>query len=133
MNKAREITLAPEFISIFALEAFILADTILGGDRKNCILIMATELFDNIIRHAQGLKGDISFRMENGDDMGCRFFISYKSSNFGELVTCCSSSGLYYDEKLRLYRGLGLVMCRNLALEIGFEPGPETDRIIVSL
>ncbi len=133
MYECREITLAPEPMSIFELESFILSEDILDEDRKHRVLIMATELFDNIVRYAQCLKGTISFRMEAGGDSGFRFIIGYTSSNFDSLVECSRDSGRYYDETLRLYRGLGLVMCRNLARDIVFEPGTETDRIIVSL
>ncbi|MDR2898023.1 MAG: hypothetical protein LBU99_04340 [Spirochaetaceae bacterium] len=144
MYKAYEIALAPEFVSTLALEAFIMTNDIPKGDKKDRVLIMATELFDNIVRHSRDLAGEISFRLEEDvplregvpfseGESGCRLIISYKSSNFEELMACSRCSARYYDQKLGLYRGLGLVMCRNLARDMVFEPGSEADRIIVSL
>lgn len=125
---------APDFASLDALEGFVLACPLLEGGDRSRALIVITEYFDNIVMHGKCPRGSfVSVRISRGRARGVapakpepgrvRISISYRSATFSRMVAAHGSVRPYYDRESRRYRGLGLLMCRNLARDVKYRKG----------
>ncbi len=119
---------APDFASLDALERFVLSCPLLEGGERNRALIVVTEYFDNIVMHGKCPPGSlVSVRISRGRARGdagqVRILISYRSETFGRMVEAHGSARPYYDRGSRRYRGLGLLMCRNIARNVTYKKG----------
>lgn len=121
-NRQCRIRLAPDYANLPVLESFVMNCPLLEGGETHRAMLVVTEYFDNIVMHGKGLsKGpvDISVR-KNGR---VRIALSYRTSNFGDVIAADASAKPYFDSVTRRYRGLGLRMCQNLSAGISYRQG----------
>lgn len=126
------IRLKPDFANLPILEQFITRCPFLDETEINRAMVVITEYFDNIVSHSHCL-------------FGCRVFISlsrnsvtrilfrYQTFNFGEMLRAVRHTTPHYDVESKRYRGLGLLMCRNLSSEIMYKKGLFKSSILIIL
>lgn len=122
-----------EPVEIMRLEGGIRALPFLADDERNRLLIVASEIFDNIITYSSRLRcRSVTMRVSKGEALTLTFF--FKSSNFSLFAANeKESERRYFDKRATRYRGLGLTMCRNLSRSMRFRPGVFSDSVIISL
>jgi hypothetical protein len=60
-------------------------------------------------------------------------FIKYPTRNFSDMVRASQSTKPYFDPETGRYRGLGLLMCRNLSSSIEYKKGLFKSSVIIIL
>ena len=107
----------------------------LSPAERNRLKLAGGEILDNIIKHASPLAARrIQARASrSGDSILLGFF--FRSPGFAAFA---SSDGPWstdaeplFDPSHRRWRGIGLLMCRNLAKKVAFRPGASMDRIFL--
>lgn len=121
---------APDFANLDTLERFVLACPLLDGSERNRALLVVTEYFDNIVMHGKCPTGSfVSVRIVRARARGMatggtvRILITYRSPTFARMVAAHGTAQPYFDEASRRYRGLGLLMCRNIAKHVSYRKG----------
>jgi len=126
------ISLAPDFANLPVLEKFIAACPFLDASEINRALLVTTEFFDNIVAHSRCFNaGKVAITLEKAAAVIIR--LSYRTCNFLEMVRADGTTKPYFDGADRRYRGLGLLMCRNLAGGIHYRKGLLKSSIIIIL
>lgn len=116
---------------LMRLDAFVRALSFLSVDERDRLLIVASEIFDNVISYSDRLRcRAVTIRVSKGAALRASFF--FKSSNFSVFARSeRDAEKRYFDEEKDRYRGLGLTMCRNLTSSMRFRPGLASDAITV--
>ena len=129
MGRRATVTLAGSPEEGLRLEAFI--DSLgLPQDQRSRLLIVATELFENVCRHS-GLIGDrVTVSVRRGGAM--TLLILFKSSGFAEYVRSGGGIEPRYSRAEKRYRGLGTRMVKNLSQSVHLHPGTDTDGYLVT-
>ncbi len=133
MGDVKRLLLAPSFSNIIELENFI-ADLRISDsdDKKSAVLIVATEIFSNIVEHAYIPEGEkVLLEIKEGDFIGIKF--SYMTINFDDLLQALKNPHLYLDIISNRYRGLGLFMVNNLARHVDYKKSEYKSSICVIL
>lgn len=120
--------------SILDFEAFVDSLSFLTGGERDRLKLAGGEIFDNIVKHASPVAGGhliarAARRSESGSVL-LGFYFS--SKNFGPIAAESAQeveAKPIFDPAHRRWRGIGLVMCRNLARCVSFRPGEDMDRI----
>lgn len=116
-----KIVLTPSSASILLLEHFILSKKFYSAIDQNKMLLIFTEIFENIIVHNKfkfTTKVVIKVSVQKK-----RILFRYWSQNFYNLLYADGHTIPWFDTKLKRYRGLGLRMCRNMASQILYKKG----------
>lgn len=128
-----EIRLAPVLANLIPLEEFIRECPFLDGNEKNHALLVSTEYFDNIARYGKCFvpyRVSICVSKENGQ---VQIVMKYRTGNFLEMVSAVGTTEPHYDAVDDRYRGLGLLMCKNLSTNIEYKKGLFKSSIIIIL
>lgn len=117
--------------SVFALEEFVDSLDFLGRRERERLKLAGDEILDNLVRHSAPLKGGgITVRAaRRGDKIILGFF--FRSPGFASFAASCGDPLPLFDPNHRRWRGIGMVMCRNLADSINLRPGSLLDRIFL--
>ncbi len=131
MQDLHQIVLDPCLSNILEIENLINSSEILTHHNKSAAaLIVATEVFDNIVEHAQMPDGEkVCVSISENSYVEIEF--SYKTSNFDELLEAVKHPKRYIDNVSHRYRGLGLLMVRNLVVDINYQYGSEKSSILI--
>jgi hypothetical protein len=133
--------LSPDREGVFAFEEFIDGLPFLSPREANAMKLAGGELFDNLIRHASPLDGN-SVRLRaarRGSGPYLAFF--FKSPKFEPyaLAHAAAREGgqnlveePFFDPAIGRWRGIGLLMCRNLSSGLYLRSGARLDRIYIS-
>ena len=115
------------------IEPFIRSIGFLDRGERNRLVIVATEIFDNIITHSRPPPGSrVIVRVRK--DSGLWLVFWFKSPDFARFAAAEGrDSRPYFDPESKRYRGLGLSMCRNLSQSIRFRHGERSDSIIIRI
>jgi anti-sigma regulatory factor (Ser/Thr protein kinase) len=118
--------------ALLGLEAFISSVPWLSQDEKNRALIIAGETFDNIVCHSD-LRSyhRIRVRVSKGRDV--RLLILFKDPGFKRFARNVPEIKPYFDSTQHRYRGLGVLMCKELSRSIRYRAGSRYDSILVIL
>jgi len=94
--------------------------------------LVGLELFDNLVRHAGPLRGGV--RMRYGEDASGRMSLafSFRSRRFRAWLKAPGPSLPSWSPAEKRWRGLGLIMVRNLSSRVEHRSGPSGDRIVVT-
>lgn len=119
---------------VFAFERFVDGLAFAGAGERNRLKLAGSEIFDNIMHHATPLEdGTVIVRAAR---RGGSLFLAFhfKSRTFAAYAASCADEGAdaegpTFDRERRRWRGIGLRMCRNLALSVRFRSGGRLDRI----
>lgn len=128
----RQLRLVPEYANIPVLESFINTCDFLTDDAKNRLTLIATEIFDNIVSHNRFPFSNV-VKVSVAREGGTRLRIVYGTFNFGEMIRANRVVSPHFDRQSGRYRGIGLRMCRNLAVSVVFRRGLFRGAIIVTL
>ncbi|HTX71206.1 MAG TPA: hypothetical protein VMC79_00135 [Rectinemataceae bacterium] len=117
--------------SVLALEDFVDALEFLSRRERDRLKLAGDEILDNLIRHSAPLQGaGIAVRAaRRGDRIFLGFF--FRSPGFASFAARCADPLPLFDPTNRRWRGIGMVMCRNLAESISLRPGSLVDRIFM--
>lgn len=127
-----KLILKPEFENIYYVEKLINASLNIPDDKRNVALIIATEMFDNIVEHSHGpVDGYIVLTISHRQKTKITF--SYETTNFQDLIEGVRHSRPHYDPQARRYRGMGLRMTRYLASHVVYQEANPVSAIIVYL
>jgi hypothetical protein len=120
--------------SILAFEDFIEGLAFLAPRERDRIMVAGGEILDNIVKHSYPVeRRRIVARVRRGAGpiiLGF-FFRAHSFAAFAALDSLKGSPEPLYDPAHRRWRGIGLVMCRNLAGRVAFRPGERMDRIFL--
>jgi hypothetical protein len=126
--------------AILDFEDFVDGLGFLSDGERARLKLAGGEILDNIIKHASPVLGSPNggagrivaraARRGGAAFLGFYFrspgFAAFAASSASELAT-----KPLFDPAHRRWRGLGLVMCRNLARRVVFRPGEAMDRIFL--
>ncbi len=120
MKSTESISLTPCLPNLMQIESLITrhqAD--FSVSKKAAMLIAATEIFANIVEHAEIPEGrEVGITVSYRSKTFIRF--EYETANFDELLEKEKTQKTYFDKKTKRYRGLGLKMINNLAKNIEY-------------
>lgn len=121
--------------SILAFEDFVDALAFLSPGERNRLKLAGGEILDNIVKHASPLDFDrIRARASRrGSTILLGFY--FRAPGFAAFVGESGPGSAFaeplFDPARRRWRGIGLLMCRNLASRVAFRPGESMDRIFL--
>ncbi|HNY21073.1 MAG TPA: hypothetical protein PKO22_02875 [Treponemataceae bacterium] len=131
-GERRQEKLAPVLANLVALEGFVRDCDFLTPQERDKALLVATEYFENIVSYNKcPVTRDITVSVEKGRHL--TVVLSYSTCNFGELVRSSKSIRPHYDADIRRYRGLGLLMCKNIAKSIRYRKGLLNSSVLIIL
>jgi hypothetical protein len=120
--------------SILAFEDFVGGLGFLAPRERDRLMLAGGEILDNIVKHASPVeRRRVVARVRRGGDSILLGFY-FRAHSFAAFA---AEDGLYadpepfFDPAHRRWRGIGLVMCRNLARCVSFRPGELMDRIFL--
>lgn len=116
---------------ISQVENFILSLDKFTNMEKNKLMIVCTEVFENIIHHTRKLKSNVVLRIRKNKSISVLFY--YKSMRFDVFVSRIKDSKLYYDSKEKRYRGMGIRMCYNISQSIHYRITPKFNVIAITI
>ena len=126
--------------AVMDFEDFVDALGFLSRAERDRLKLAGGEILDNIVKHASPVAGPSSggigriavraARRAGSPGLAFYFrspaFSAFAASSASELAT-----KPLFDPAHRRWRGIGLVMCRNLARRVVFRPGEDMDRIFL--
>jgi hypothetical protein len=140
------IVLPSRLSSLMAFESFVNVLGFLSAPERRSVTIAGGEILDNIVKHAYPVDDDrialrVARRREGGPVLLGFYFRSPAFAAFaargeargdaraadGERLPFAREP--LFDPDKRRWRGIGLVMCRNLSRRVSFRPGESMDRI----
>jgi hypothetical protein len=129
------IRLAPAPESVPAFEEFVERLAFLSPRERARIKLAGDEIVDNIIRHSAPLERRrliVRIARRGGRPFMLFFFRASPSTAFADFASGYPDTVPLFDPARRRWRGMGLLMCRNLALKLTVRHGTMMDRIILS-
>jgi hypothetical protein len=129
------IRLAPVPESVSAFEDFADGLDFLSERERDRVKLAGGEILDNIVRHSAPLeRRRIALRAarRGGSPYLLFFFRSSSAQSFADFAAAYPGSAPLYDPARRRWRGMGLLMCRNLARKVTVRHGELMDRIVLA-
>lgn len=127
-----KLILKPEFKNIYYVERLIRSSLNIPDEKRNHALIIATELFDNIVEHSSG-PSDKYIVLTLSHKQRTKMTFSYETTNFQDLIEGVRRSRPHYDRKAGRYRGMGLRMTRYLSTHVIYHESEQMSSIVVYL
>lgn len=127
-----KLILKPEFKNIYYVERLINRSLNIPDEKRNMALIIATEMFDNIVEHSNG-PSDSFIIITISHRQRTKIVFSYETTNFQDLIEGVRRSRPHYDPKAGRYRGMGLRMTRYLSSHVVYQENEPMSAIIVYL
>ncbi len=130
-GSAARLVLEEAPASVFAFEDFIDALDFLSHRERDRLKLAGEEILDNLLCHSAPLEGGgIAVRAARRPDcIALSFF--FRSPGFALFASNGGAPLPIFDPLHRRWRGIGMVMCKNLARSISFRPGSLVDRIFM--
>ncbi len=133
MQTVQKILLSPYLSNIIEVENLLnRVDFFTSEADKSGAIIVCTEIFSNIVEHAEMTEG-AQISIEIKKESCIKVVFSYSTRNFDRLLEAIENPSPYFERKLNRYRGLGLIMVKNLVQNIEYKKGEEKSYIYVSL
>lgn len=128
------IRLAPVPESVSAFEDFADGLAFLSERERDRVKLAGDEILDNIVRHSAPLeRRRITLRAaRRGDSPYLLFFFRSSARSFADFAAAYPGSAPLFDPARRRWRGMGLLMCRNLARKVSVRHGELMDRIVLA-
>ncbi len=118
--------------SVLDYESFIDGLAFLSRREHDRLKIAGGEILDNIVRHASPVEeGKVVVRAAKRSG-GILLGFFFRSKAFASFASSCGDFVPLFDPGHHRWRGIGLLMCRNLARSVAFRPGEAMDRILLS-
>ncbi len=133
MHNSEEIFLDSCLSNLLRVENFIEhSQLIQAGRQKQAATIICTEIFCNIVEHAQ-VPAHTKIRIGIKRQKMLEIEFAYQTKTFDKLLETVKSPRPYYKSDVKRYGGLGLVMLNNLAENIEYKKGETESSILVML
>jgi anti-sigma regulatory factor (Ser/Thr protein kinase) len=120
--------------SILAFEDFVAGMAFLSPRERDRLQTAGGEILDNIVKHSSPVdRRRIVARVHRGGDSILLGFY-FRARGFAAFAAGDAANAApepLFDPAHRRWRGIGLVMCRNLASRVCFRPGERMDRIFL--
>ncbi|EFW36359.1 hypothetical protein HMPREF9554_03167 [Treponema phagedenis F0421] len=121
MSRVCRLTVTPDTKHLAQLEALIETSPAIPDNKRMNILIIVTEMFDNIAEHALIPDGQsVTIEIKTSKQNMIVTFI-YKTKNFEELLEGVHTGRPHFDKNAKRYRGLGLIMSKNLSQKVKYK------------
>jgi hypothetical protein len=135
-SRRAEATVALEATpsSIFAFEDFVDGLAFLAPRERGRLRLAGGEILDNIVKHSSPVdQGRILARAvgTSGSILLGFYFRAPTFAGFAAEDARNAAPEPFFDPAYRRWRGIGLVMCRNLARRVRLRPGELMDRIFL--
>ena len=120
--------------SVIEFEDFVDSLQFLSKSERDRLMLAGAEILDNIIKHSaplreRGVRVRVALR---GSSLLLAFFFQGPGfAAFAQSDWARATASPLFDPANRRWRGIGLVMCRNLARKVRFRPGSLMDRIFL--
>jgi anti-sigma regulatory factor (Ser/Thr protein kinase) len=114
------------------LESYVASLALSDPGTRSRLLIIATELFDNVCKHS-GLGKNGVLLSVRVSPTGTALLILFKSSRFKEYAERRGQALPSYSKEERRYRGLGMQMVRNLSRSVHLHAGSSVDGYLVTV
>jgi len=127
----RSVVLDANPSSVLDFESFAEGLDFLSPVERHRVMIAGGEILDNLIREASPMdrrKLRVRVTRRRGSVLLAFYF---RSPGFAAFSAGSLEFEPLFDHLDRRWRGLGLLMCRNLARRIAFRPGELLDRIFL--
>jgi hypothetical protein len=125
--------------SILDFEGFVEVLSFLSPSERASLLVAGGEMLDNIVKHGAPLRfGRIlaTVRRYSGSAPAIVLSFRFGSRSFAAFAReglAGYSGEPRFDPAVRRWRGLGLLMCRNIARRVELRPGRILDSIVIEL
>ena len=121
--------------SILEFEDFIESLAFLSASERARLTIAGGEIFDNIVRYSTPIaEGKMKVRASRRSGALLLAFF-FRSESFAEFAhrggLAAAPERPYFDPESGRWRGIGLIMCRNLTSRIMFRAGNVVDCILL--
>lgn len=126
------LVLKPTFKNIYYVEKLINNSINISDDKRNAALIIATEIFDNIVDHSVSPEGSYVI-ITISHSQHTKMVFSYETSNFQDLIEGVRRSRPHYDPEAGRYRGMGLRMTRYLSSHVIYQDNEPLSSITIYL
>jgi hypothetical protein len=130
----RDLVLEARPSAVFDFEDFAESLDFLPPLERGRLKVAGSEILDNIVKHASPLEGGalrVRAALRGPAVLLSFYFRSPNFAAFAEGDWAAAASEPLFDPAHRRWRGIGLVMCRNLARKVCFRPGSSLDRIFL--
>ena len=122
--------------SVIAYEDFIDGLPFLSTRERDRIKLAGDEILDNILRHASpenshGIHVRVARRTASRGTGSTILAFHFRAPLFAAFAASYGDFEPLFDPAHRRWRGLGLVMCHNLARKVSFRSGEMVDRIFL--
>jgi len=117
--------------SIFAYEEFVDGLDFLKRRERFRLKLAGGEILDNLVRHAAPMERDLVTIMAVGREKGIYLYFFFRSPCFPAFAAGCGDPEPFFDPSHGRWRGIGMVMCRNLSSALVMRSGSRVDRIIL--
>jgi anti-sigma regulatory factor (Ser/Thr protein kinase) len=127
----RKVILPAKLASVPDFELFVDGLDFLSKRERDRLKLAGDEVFDNIVKHAapEHSHGIHTRAARRGGSVLLAFY--FRSPSFAAFAAGYGDPEPLFDPAHRRWRGLGLVMCHNLARKVRFRPGHTVDRIFL--
>ena len=133
MHNSEEIFLDSCLSNLLRVENFVEhSQLIQAGRQKQAATIICTEIFCNIVEHAQ-VPAHTKIRIGIKRQKMLEIEFVYQTKTFDKLLETVKAPRPYYKSDVKRYGGLGLVMLNNLAEKIEYKKGETESSILVML
>jgi hypothetical protein len=131
------LRLAPVSRSVPAFEDFVDGLGFLSARERDRLKLAGDEILDNIVRHSAPVERRriLARAARRGGAPRLMFFFRSalaSAPSFADFATSQPDTAPLFDPVRRRWRGMGLIMCRNLAEKIAVRHGAMMDRIFLS-
>ncbi len=122
--------------SVLAFEDFVDGLPFLSTRDRDRIKLAGDEILDNILRHASpdnrhGIHVRVVRRAGSSGTGSTILAFHFRAPLFAAFAASYGDFEPLFDPAHRRWRGLGLVMCHNLARKVSFRSGEMVDRIFL--
>jgi hypothetical protein len=129
------VRLAPVPESVPAFEDFVDGLGFLSARERARLKLAGDEMLDNIVRHSAPVERRrvvVRAARRGGAPRLLFFFRSASARAFADFAASFPDTAPLFDPVRRRWRGMGLLMCRNLAEKVAVRHGAMMDRIFLS-
>ncbi len=102
------------------------------GSARARLRLVGGELFDNLATHAAPLRGGMSVRFGRNSAGRMTLAFTFRSARYRAWLKAPGPSLPSWSPAEKRWRGLGLIMVRNLSSRVEHRAGPSGDRIVVT-
>ena len=133
MHNLEELFLDSCLSNLLRVENFIEHSQLIWAEKqKQAATIICTEIFCNIVEHAQ-VPAHTKIRIGIKRQKMLEIEFAYQTKTFDKLLETVNAPRPYYKPKEKRYGGLGLVMLNNLAKNIEYKKNGQEATILVTL